>query len=372
MATQTSSAAVLVEYGAPLQVWDLPIPDPAPGSILVRVEATTVCGTDAHLAAGGFPSISRIPLVMGHEIVGRIVELGKGRTKDALGQELHEGDLIAWAYAWCGECFWCNVAKQPTLCSNSRSYGWGGADTAPYLLGGFSEFAYILPECKVVKVPLGLDSGIAASTTCSLRTVIHGFEKVGGVSTIDTVVIQGAGAVGLFALAYALRSGAKHVITVGAPKDRLELASRWGAHSILNIESTRREERIEAVREITDGRGADLVVECAGNSAALTEGFALVRRGGRYLVLGGQSTGEPAKIMGAQFNIGQLQVVGTVSADISHYYRALTFADENQKLFPFESLLGNRYSLSQATEALQAISSGREIRPIIDPHLKAK
>jgi threonine dehydrogenase-like Zn-dependent dehydrogenase len=309
---------------------------------------------------------------MGHEIVGRIVELGKGRTRDAMGDELHIGDLIAWAYAWCGECFWCNVAKQPTLCSNSRSYGWGGADTAPYLLGGFSEFAYILPRCKVIKVPEGLESAIAASTTCSLRTVIHGFEKIGGVSTIDTVVIQGAGAVGLFALAYALRGGAKHVITIGAPKDRLELASRWGAHSVIDIESTTREDRIGAIRDLTDGRGADLVVECAGNSAALTEGFTLVRRGGRYLVLGGQSTGEPAKIMGAQLNIGQLHVVGTVSADISHYYRGLTFADQNKEIFPFESLLGNRYPLSRATEALQAIASGSEIRPIIDPHMKAK
>jgi len=372
MAQETSSAAVLVEYGAPLQVWDLPIPDTEPGSILVRVEATTVCGTDAHMANGGFPSISHIPLVMGHEIVGRIVELGKGRTKDAVGQELQVGDLIAWAYAWCGECFWCNVAKQPTLCPNSKSYGWGGADTAPYLLGGFSEFAYILPRCKVIKVPEGLDSAIAASTTCSLRTVIHGFEKIGGVSTIDTVVIQGAGAVGLFALAYALRGGAKHVITIGAPKDRLELASRWGAHSVIDIESTTREDRVAAIRDLTDGRGADLVVECAGNSAALTEGFSLVRRGGRYLVLGGQSTGEPAKIMGAQLNIGQLHVAGTVSADISHYYRGLTFADQNQGLFPFATLLGNRYPLSQATDALLAISTGREIRPIIDPHLMAK
>jgi len=372
MSQETSSAAVLVEYGAPLQVWDLPIPDLESGSILVRVEATTVCGTDAHMAAGGFPSISRIPLVMGHEIVGRIVELGKGRTKDAMGQSLQVGDLIAWSYAWCGECFWCNIAKQPTLCPNSKSYGWGGADETPHLLGGFSEFAYILPKCKVVKVPSGLDPAIAASTTCSLRTAIHGFEKIGGVSTIDTVVIQGAGAVGLFALAYALRSGASRVITIGAPMERLELAIRWGAHSVLDIEATTHEERIQAIRDVTDGRGADLVVECAGNSAALTEGFSLVRRGGRYLVLGGQSTGEPSKIMGAQFNIGQLHVAGTVSADISHYYRALTFADQNQGVFPFASLLGSRYPLSLATEALKSISSGHELRPIIDPHLKVK
>jgi hypothetical protein len=162
------------------------------------------------------------------------------------------------------------------------------------------------------------------------------------------------------------------VITIGAPKDRLELASRWGAHSVIDIESTTREDRVAAIRDLTDGRGADLVVECAGNSAALTEGFSLVRRGGRYLVLGGQSTGEPAKIMGAQLNIGQLHVAGTVSADISHYYRGLTFADQNQGLFPFATLLGNRYPLSQATDALLAISTGREIRPIIDPHLKAK
>lgn len=362
-----SSAAVLTEYGQPLEVWEIDVPDPEPRAVIVAVEAATMCGTDAHIHAGDFKDgASKLPLVMGHETIGRVVAIGSEGRRDALGRTLRIGDRIAWAYAWCGECYWCSIAKQPTLCEFGRQYGWGPASEFPYLTGGYAEYAYVMPQCKIVKIPDNLPSDVAASMTCAFRTIVHGFERAGGLTTADTVVVQGSGAVGLYATAYALGSGARKVIVVGAPADRLSIAREWGASDVIDLEGTSPDERKQRVLDATEGRGADLVVECAGNRFALQEGFGFVRRGGRYLVIG-QSDPTAATIHGTQFNLNQITVMGSVSADISHYYRALQFASDHQDRFPFAAVLSESYTLDTVTDAIEAIRSGRETRPVIRP-----
>lgn len=367
-AVSRNRAAVVAEYTAPVQVWDVEVPDPEDGALIVAVDAATMCGTDVHIHAGDFErtGFSKLPLVLGHETVGRVVAIGARPRRDALGRTVKVGDRIAWAYAWCGECYWCSVAKQPTLCAFARQYGWGPATEFPYATGGFAEYAYVMPSCKVVLVPDNLDGDLAASTTCAFRTVVHGFERAGGLTPSDNVVIQGAGAVGLYALAYALGSGARQVIVVGAPAERLAIAGAWGAHEVIDIETTDAAERTARVKELTEGRGADLVVECAGNRFALEEGVGLARRGGTYLVLG-QSDPKPSQLLGTSLNQGQLAVIGSVSADVSHYYRALRFVSDNHERFPFGQLLGRSYPLSAVTDALAAIAAGRETKPVIRP-----
>ena len=366
----TSAAAVLIEYGEPLEIREIDVPEPEPMAIIVRVEAATLCGTDAHMARGDYAAagFSKIPLIMGHEVVGRVVQLGAGRSTDSLGRPLEEGDLIAWAYSWCGECYWCTIALQPTLCINARRYGWGPLSDFPHLTGGFAEYAYIMPRCKVTKVPLGVDPAVAASATCSLRTAIHGYDRVGGISTSETVIIQGSGAVGLYALAYAIASGANRTIVIGAPTNRLEIASAWGADVVLDVESTSPSERRTQILEITEGRGADLVAECAGTRAALQEGFDLLRPGGRYLVIG-QSDPRPVELRGMDFNVKQLTVVGSLGADIPAYNKALEFLKRKRDAFDFTELLGDTYRLSSVTQALESIATGREIRPVIEPRV---
>lgn len=361
-------AAVLVDYEKPLEVRSLPIPDPEPKAAIVRVEASTMCGTDVHIWRGEYAAagLSKLPLVPGHEIVGRIVELGSERRVDALNRPLAEGDLVAWSYAWCGSCFWCTVARQPTACENARMYGWGPADQAPYITGGFSEYAYVMPRCSIVKVPEGLDPAVAASATCAFRTIIHGYEKIGRIETHETVVVQGSGPVGLYALAFAIQSGARRTVMIGAPEARLDIARRWGADVVLDVQGTDLAGRRDQILELTEGRGADLVVECSGANAAVEEGMDLVRRGGRYLIIGA-SEPRPAAIRPTYFNLRQLTVAGTMSGDIPHYYRALTFLRDHQDRFSFGDLLGSRYSLDEVGQALEGMESMREIKPVIIP-----
>lgn len=363
-----SRAAVLRAYRQPVEVWEIDVPELEPGAILVRVEACTMCGTDVHMAGGDFEELgtSHVPLVMGHEIVGRIVALGAGRETDSLNRPLAEGDLIAWAYGWCDRCYWCTIAKQPTLCENMRMYGWGPADKHPYLTGGFAEYCYVMPICKTVKVPDGLDPALAASSTCAFRTMIHAYEEAGMIRPSDTVVVQGSGPVGLYGVAYALQMGARQIVCIGAPASRLAIASEWGADLILDVQDTSVQERRMQVLELTDGRGADLVVECSGFTAAFEEGIDLVRRGGRYLIVG-QAERRRASIDATSINLKQISLVGTVSADVSHYYRALQFLTDHGDRFDFSRALGNNYRLDEVNDALQSMREAQEPKPVIRP-----
>ena len=363
-----TAAAVLVSYNEPLEVRSIKIPEPEPRAAIVRVEVSTMCGTDVHIWRGEYASsgLSKLPLIPGHEIVGRVVALGSERRVDALNRPLAEGDLVAWAYAWCGECYWCTVAKQPTACERARMYGWGPADQPPYITGGFSEYAYVMPQCGIVKVPDGLDPALAASGSCAFRTIVHGYEKIGRIDTSDTVVIQGSGPVGLYALAYAIQSGARRTVVIGAPETRISIAKKWGADVVFDIQKSQLSERREHILDMTDGRGADLIVECSGAGAAFVEGMDLLRRGGRYLVIG-QADPRTVEIHATHFNLRQLTVSGTMSGDISHYYKALNFLRDYQAKFSFTDLLGSRNSLEQVGDALDALESMREMKPIIIP-----
>ncbi|MGB8405599.1 MAG: zinc-binding dehydrogenase [Mycobacterium sp.] len=355
----TCLAAVLTDFRKPVELRELPVPALEEDAILVRVSAATMCGTDVHIADGQLsgPALAKLPLILGHEIVGTVVALGPSRRTDSLGRPLAEGDLIAWSYSFCDRCYWCTVAKQPTLCDNRRMYGWGPADVSPGLTGGFAEYAYVMPRCRVVKVPPELDPKVAASATCALRTAVHAFESIGPLRPSDTVVIQGTGPVGLYATAYALAAGAGQVISIGAPAQRLAIARRWGADHVLDVASTTAAQRREAVLESTSGRGADVVVECAGVADAFSESLEMVRRGGKVAVVGA-SDPTPSMVSATNFNLRQIAVVGTVAADVSHYHRALEFLVRQRTRFDFNAILGERFDLDQVDAALDSVRGG--------------
>lgn len=360
----STEASVLVEYGRPPEVRQIPVPELLPGSLLVEVAVSTVCGTDVHIADGHLSFAARPPLILGHEVIGRVAD-GR-RDTDALGEPLGAGDLVAWAYAWCGHCYWCSMAKEPTLCPNARRYGWGPADEFPNLTGGFAKHAYVLPQCAVLKVPDGIDIRLAASATCSLRTVFHAVERLGGIRMGETVVVQGSGPVGLWATAVAARSGASQVIAIGAPKARLHAAEQLGATHVVDVEGLEPSERRRAVQDATEGRGADVVMECSGALSALGEGMELVRVGGRMACIG-QSSGAMASVPAAKIVSSQLTLVGVKSGDISHYHEAFRFLGSYAADLDPAILLGSSYELNDVGTALEAVRNMEQLKPVITP-----
>ncbi len=367
---KTSRAACVVEFAKPLDIRDLPIPETLePGAILVRIEVASICGSDVHLWLGevGARDRLRLPVVLGHEMMGRVARLGPGVTHDSVGQPLAEGDRIVWTHASCGACYMCTVAHQPTLCRNRRMYMFTPCDQPPYLLGGFAEYCYVLPSSGRIKVPEEVSSELASAASCALRTVVHAFDRLGRIEDHETVVIQGAGPLGLFSAAMALAAGAHQVILLGAPASRLAVAQQWGVTQTIDIDAVpEAHERLRMIRACTEGRGADIVIEVSGGATAFPEGIAMLRRGGRYLVVG-QVGGHQVSLAPRLIVEKQLTVLGVMSGDTVHYYKALQFLKHHRHRFPFEALLSRRYHLTQITEALEAMRHFREIKPVVVP-----
>ncbi|MXZ85999.1 MAG: alcohol dehydrogenase catalytic domain-containing protein [Acidimicrobiia bacterium] len=361
-----SRAVMLADYGRGPAIESLDLGPVLPGGALVRIDAATVCGTDVHISDGVFGNLARLPLVMGHEGTGTVVELGPGLERDALGQPIRTGDRVVWAHNWCGRCYFCAVAKQPTLCENTMGYGWGPHEEG-VVNGTFSEHLHVSPDSRVLRVPESVSSPLASAATCALRTVMHALDRMPRIRFSDTVVVLGAGPVGVLAAAAAMRSGADQVVLIGAPGSRLAATESWELTASINIDDTEPDERIEAVRNMTEGRGADIVLECAGPPDAFTEGMEMVRAGGTLMVIG-QAHGETVPVATTAMKVRQLTVRTSLSADISHFHDALRFLDRHGGELGLESVVCSKvYSLDQVTDALVAMRSGAEMKPVIIP-----
>src|SRR6266481_3404505 len=266
----TGKAFVLEKFKAPLQMREFALPSRLePGAALVRTEMAAVCGTDVHLWKGELPIT--LPIILGHETVGRIEQLGDGLDRDWTGQPLNAGDRVTWnSSTSCGRCFYCAEKGQPTRCPHRRAYGIGyRCDQPPHLLGGYAEFHYLRPGTNIFKLPDDLATEAVIGAGCALITAIHGVERT-GISWRDSVVVQGAGPVGIAALAVAKSAGAGLVVVIGGPKHRLDMAKRFGASHTIDLDEIREPAaRLERVRQLTGGYGADVVLECAGHPAAV-------------------------------------------------------------------------------------------------------
>jgi len=362
-----SRAAVIRTFGAPIAIEEVPIPcDLEPGAILTRIEMCSICGTDVHLWQGSLATKIELPVILGHEMVGRIIALGGGQHRDSVGQALKIGDRITWAHTSCGFCFFCTVAQEPTLCQHTRRYMYERMDRFPYLLGGFSEYGYVLPDAGRIRVPDDVSNELASLSSCALRSLMNAFDVLGAIGSTEVVVIQGAGPLGLLATAVAKVAGARRVITVGAPGARLAIASEFGADETLSIERMSAEERNEHIRRLTDGRGADIVMEYTGHPQAFNEGLELLRGGGRYVVVGQLGTGtttiKPSLIVSKQ-----LKILGSLSGRAKAYWKALEFLSAHGKRIPFERMISNRYSLDEINLGLARMKSYEEIKPVIQP-----
>lgn len=405
----TAKAAVLEKFKAPLQTREFPLPaQPEPGAALVRTEMAGVCGTDVHLWKGELPIT--LPVILGHETVGRIEQLGAGLDCDWTGQPLQIGDRIAWnSSTSCGQCYYCAEKRQPTRCPHRRAYGIGyRCDEPPHLLGGYAEFHYLQPRTTLFKLPDDLPTESVIGAGCALITALHGVERIcntveeasrlfqrptnatitektpekddasnafetGGMPVLpslwrDSVVVQGAGPVGIAAVAVARNAGARQVIVIGGPKHRLEMARRFGADHTIDLDDMRDPAaRLDAVRHLTQTYGADVVLECVGHPSAVVEGMEMCRDGGKYLVLGHYCDAGPVSFNPHIITRKQLQVFGSWSSEPRHLRMALDFLRTRQREFPFHSMVTHRFSVEQADEGLQTTARLQSAKSVIVP-----
>ena len=361
----TVRAAVMTKPGAPMEVWDIPAPDLEEGAVLLETVASEVCGTDVHLHHGRLAGVP-YPIIPGHVSVGRILE-SRGVDVDAVGNSLASGDVVTFydVHEVCGECWYCAVAGQPNRCPHRKVYGIT-YPVADGLLGGWAEQIYLKPGVRVVKLPAGVSADDVIGGGCGLFTGFGAVER----STLemgDVVAVQGAGPVGLSATAFARLRGAGTVITIGAPQARLQLAVELGADVVLSIEDTEPAERVERIRELTGGRGADVVIEAAGNPKAVPEGFQLLRDGGTYVIAGHYTDVGSVEINAhLDINLKHANVRGQWGTAFRHVVRALTLLQKYE--MPFARVIGARYGLDETNRALADVAALDVTKAIITPN----
>jgi len=360
-----SRAAVLRKFKEPLKIENVPIPKNVETSAaLVKILACSICGTDVHLWQGSLSLTVNLPVIIGHEMVGSILTLGYGADRDSVGNPLRVGDRVIYTHTACGSCFFCTTARKPTLCMNRRAYMYENMEQEPYLLGGFSEYGYVLPQAGRLKVPDNISNELASLSSCALRSVMNAMSQLGEIDPTETVVIQGAGPLGLLATANAKVRGARKVIVIGAPQARLDLAREFGADLCISVENTTPEERLELVKSHTSGRGADIVLEFTGVPAAFVEGLHLARRGARYLIVGQLGEGK-AEFQPSLIVKKNITIIGSFSGDARSYSLALDFMSRHVDDFPFEKMITGRYKLDEVNIALERMKNMQEIKPVI-------
>jgi len=368
MPTQTCSAAVLVDFEKPLEIRTYPLPEHlAPGELLVKVQMAGICGTDVHLWLGQLPI--PLPVIMGHESAGKIIRMGSAETADWSGQPLSLGDRITWASSIvCGQCYYCKEKAQPTRCLSRKAYGISYcASDAPHLRGGYAEYIVLRKGTSTFRLPESLETEAIIGAGCALTTAIHGLERA-PVKPGDNVVIQGAGPVGLAALALAKEAGAAKIILIGAPQPRLQMALDFGATSVISIEEFPTPQgRNAAVLEQTGGFGADIVIECVGYPAAFVEGLDLCRDGGTYLVLGQYANAGDVPMNPHTITRKQLNVVGSWAFEPRHVHRAINWLDSTPWKHKFAKQVTHHFPLAQADEALNTVRKHLSGKAVIVP-----
>ncbi|GAA3097341.1 zinc-binding dehydrogenase [Nonomuraea salmonea] len=362
------SAVVMPGPGAPLEPRAYERPDLEPGAVLLRTLGSEVCGTDVHLWEGRLAGVP-YPIIPGHISVGKVAELGPGASaRDIWGEPLEIGQTVTFhdVHGTCGQCWFCTVAHATTRCPERKVYG----VTMPAdegLFGGWAEYVHLKPGVHVVALPPDLDWRAFLAGGCGLPTALHA-ATLGDIAFGDTVIVQGTGPVGLCAMALAQLRGAGQVIAIGGSRVRLQAAGRLGADLVLDIDAMTPDERLETVRDVTGGRGADVTIEATGVPAAVPEGMRLTRDAGRYVVAGQYTdTGDATFNPHRDLNRRHLDVRGCWGSDAGHLWRGVQVLARYQRLFPWASLISGEYDLRDAQRALADVAAQRVVKALIVP-----
>lgn len=380
-------AAVMVEPGR-IEVQEFPYPKVADSAMLMQVEICGICGTDKHSYRGETKQYAGtkaemsipFPIIPGHEIVGTIVEVGKHAIEavNTYGQTIRKGDrVVICPDIFCGKCYYCRNYNGFIWCDNMQTYGVSmSCTTPPHLFGGWAEYLYILPGTFVYKVPESISATAAVLTepmavTYNLDKAKEFYSMSGdGFKTGDTVVIQGVGPLGLLHAIKARMLGAGDIIAIDSSEFRLNIAKEFGVDVCLNIRKTSQNERIEVVKTLTHGIGADVVVECTGVSTAIVEGLEMTRKGGMYIVTGmfvdvGETTINPHRHLCAK----NIRLIGQTNHPPSGYLPSLKLMEKFAKFFPpFERIVTHKFPLEQAVEAMEiSMDADRTMKVAITP-----
>ena len=366
MAAQGVLAATLVKPGR-YEIREYPLPEPAPGCVLVKMELSGICGTDKHTFQGYTRQYGgrelEFPIIQGHENVGTVAAIGgDGNYADFEGVRLQVGDrVVVGANVCCGQCYYCRHDFPYYCCENMTDYGNNlSARNPPHLFGGWSQYMYIVPGSFLVKVPDDLPSEVAVLT--EIFAVSVGLDRAKQMSAFpnesfrfdDTVVVLGVGPLGICFMMKARMLGAGTIIAVDLSDYRLNFAKRLGADHVLNAGEHSKERRLQIIKGLTSGRGADMVIECAGVPQAVPEGLEMLRMGGLLVEAGnfsdlGEIPFSPHRHLCAK----NARILGVGGEEPAAYGPGMRQMARYMKHYPLQELVTHRFALRDVEAAMQ-------------------
>ncbi len=360
-------AAVLWQPGTPFTVETLDLAPPAAGEVLVRVVAAGVCHSDWHLMTGATRHV--MPVVPGHEGAGVVVAVGPGVSRVAVGDHV----ALNWAPS-CGHCYYC-LHERPSLCRTYGDYIWGGMmmdgttrlshNGAPvYHFSALSCFAdhTVVPEVCCVPLDHSIPLTVAALIGCAVTTGVGAVLNTAQMKPGSSVVVYGAGGVGLSIIMGAKLAGASLIVAVDTNEAKGDLAKTFGATDYLPAGP----EAVGAIRGMTDGRGADYVFEAIGLPAVQEECLRAARPGGVVILAGLSPMGSQTNLPGALITRLEKTVIGSYYGSANPARDFPLYADLYRRgLLDLDRLITQVYPLEQINEAYADMLSGRSARGVI-------
>jgi threonine dehydrogenase-like Zn-dependent dehydrogenase len=380
MAAPGVLAATLVKPGK-YEIREYPLPEPAAGCVLIRMEMSGICGTDKHTFQGYTTQYGgralEFPIIQGHENVGTIAAIGgNGKYADFEGVALREGDrVVVGANVACGECYYCRHDFPYYCCEKMTDYGNNlSAKNPPYLFGGWSQYLYVVPGSFLVKVPDDLPSEVAVLT--EIFAVSVGLDRAKQMSSFpnesfrfdDTVVVLGVGPLGMCFLMKARMLGAGTIIAVDKSEYRLNFAKRLGADFAVNVGTMSKEERLQMVKDLTHGRGADMVIECAGVPPAVPEALDMLRVGGLLVEAGNFSDlGEVPISPHRHICAKNARILGVGGEEPAAYGPSMRQMARYMKNYPLREFVTHRYGLRDVDAAMKKSVEAESMKVVLEP-----
>lgn len=352
--------ALLTAHGGPIELAEFPLSTPAPGTAVLRLRMAGICGSDLHIFRGELPL--PCPFAMGHEMVGEIAELGEGLTADATGKPLAVGDRVVTPYFWfCGQCHACSRGRS-YACQNLMAGEYRTHDQEPHFVAAYGEYYYTSRRQPLYTVPESLSDAAVAPLNCALAQVLFALRDV---RLGDTVVIQGAGGLGINAAAVARTAGAAEVTVIDKIPERLDVAADFGATHCIDASAISPAEVAERVRARTDGIGADWVLEVVGVPGVIPEGVGFLNNGGTLLEVGNVGMGRTFELDPSALVYGNKSIRGVMFYDPVTLAIGLTFLQHTD--FPFDRLMPEPFHLADVNAAFASADAGLVPRGALVP-----
>ena len=350
MSDKTYSAVTIATRTMEILAFDIPVIGEDDG--LLKVEMCGVCGSDPRIFQWTDPE--RFPLIMGHEVLGHIEEIG---SQASARWGIKRGNRVVVEHLFgCGHCRMCLIGEY-RFCSEHLGYGGPiPSSVPPCLWGAYGEYMYLAPNSRVHRIAEDVPAEAAVMTCANIGNGIRWVRTKGGVTVGDTVVVIGPGGQGLAAVLAAREAGATQIVAIGLTQDnhRFEVARRFGATQTINLDI---EDPVERVHQLTEGVLADVVMDLTGATSSAPLSLELVRPMGTVVL--GSNTGEASvPLVTSKIAAKEIHYQGVNTHDTPAVRAAIKLVESRR--YPIEKMVTHYFGLEDAETAVHA--AGGEIR----------